>query len=281
MWRDVLRLAAVGRDDDFFDLGGDSLLAGKVLTGLRARTGADVGLRLLFEHTRLADLAAALPAAADESAAVVTPRDPDAEPVLSFEQQRAWLESMIRPATAYNVHGRRLLRGQAGRRGAPAMRTRDHRPARHAAHELPARPRAARATGRRAGRGPGPPARRYLGRAGPGRCRRPPRRRPGGHDVRPGRRAAVRLPAGTAGRRRVPASITIHHIVSDGWSIGLFVRELSALYQAGGDTGRAGLPALPVQYLDYAAWQRNRSPARGWRHGWPAGGTGWPARHLR
>jgi amino acid adenylation domain-containing protein len=272
VWRDVLRLAAVGRDDDFFDLGGDSLLAGKVLTGLRARTGADVGLRLLFEHTRLADLAAALPAAADESAAVVTPRDPDAEPVLSFEQQRAWLESMIRPATAYNVHGRRLLRGRLDvavlRRCVRAIIDRHDtlRTSFPLAHGRPV-PRVAAP-----GAGPGLQLADTSGAPDPAA-------------------AAARLADDQAattfdlaagplfdcllvrqGDAEYLLSITIHHIVSDGWSIGLFVRELSALYQAGGDTGRAGLPALPVQYLDYAAWQRNRlagarlaAQVAGWR----------------
>jgi hypothetical protein len=53
-------------------------------------------------------------------------------------------------------------------------------------------------------------------------------------------------------------SITMHHVVSDAWSIGLFLRELSALYRVDGDVSRADLPALPIQYLDYSVWQRNR-----------------------
>jgi non-ribosomal peptide synthetase component F len=53
-------------------------------------------------------------------------------------------------------------------------------------------------------------------------------------------------------------SLTAHHIVCDEWSIGLFARELSALYAAGGDPARAGLRPLPIQYGDYAAWQRTR-----------------------
>jgi amino acid adenylation domain-containing protein len=258
VWRDVLRLGAVGRDDDFFDLGGDSLRAGQVLTGLRARTGADVGLRLLFEHTRLADLAAALPAAAAESPAVVTPKDPDVVPVLSFEQQRAWLESMIRPAAAYNVHGRRLLRGQLDvavlERCVRAIIDR---------HDT-LRTSFPLADGRPVPRVAAPGAGPGLRLADTSRAPDPAA-------------AAARLADDQAamtfdlaagplldcllvgqGDAEYLLSITIHHIVSDGWSIGLFVRELSALYQAGGEAERAWLPALPVQYLDYAAWQRKR-----------------------
>ncbi|MDX8001247.1 hypothetical protein FE394_19220, partial [Xenorhabdus sp. Reich] len=50
---------------------------------------------------------------------------------------------------------------------------------------------------------------------------------------------------------------TQHHIISDGWSIGIMVRELAALYQAALAGQTAALPSLPVQYADYAVWQRN------------------------
>jgi amino acid adenylation domain-containing protein len=52
------------------------------------------------------------------------------------------------------------------------------------------------------------------------------------------------------------ALLALHHIVSDGWSMGLLVREMTALYRAGGDVADADLPALPVQYADFALWQR-------------------------
>ena len=260
VWREVLQLNAVGRDNDFFDLGGDSLLAGRVLTLLRRRTGADVSLRLVFEHTRLADLAAALPAVAGGSPnpAVVTPRDPDAIAVLSFEQQRVWLESMVRPAAAYNVHGRWLLRGQL-----------DVAVLRRCVRAIIARHETLRtsfpfADGQPVQRVVAPDPDRGL-RLADVSCAPDP--------VAVGARLAddqaamaFDLAAGPLFDcllvRQADAehllSITIHHIVSDGWSIGLFVRELSALYRAGGNAGRAGLAALAVQYLDYAVWQRKR-----------------------
>ena len=52
--------------------------------------------------------------------------------------------------------------------------------------------------------------------------------------------------------------VTVHHIVSDGWSMGVFGRELSTLYEAFRTGGADPLPALPTQYADYAAWQRRR-----------------------
>src|SRR5213078_4273213 len=50
--------------------------------------------------------------------------------------------------------------------------------------------------------------------------------------------------------------ITLHHIISDGWSMGVFLRELSALYQAFREGQPSPLPELPIQYADYSVWQR-------------------------
>ena len=56
--------------------------------------------------------------------------------------------------------------------------------------------------------------------------------------------------------------LTLHHIVTDGWSIGVLTGDLGALYRGGPDgAATAELPALPVQYADFAAWQRDRAGA--------------------
>jgi len=56
---------------------------------------------------------------------------------------------------------------------------------------------------------------------------------------------------------------TIHHIISDGWSIGIFQRELAALYQEELGGRPASLPELPIQYADYVIWQRERLEGEG------------------
>jgi amino acid adenylation domain-containing protein len=256
VWRQILGLDSVGRDDDFFDLGGDSLRAGQVLSRLRERAGSPLSLRLVFENSRLADLAAALPepATADGSTGrpVVAPRPPDAEPVLSFDQERLWLESQVRHGAAYNVHGRRWLNG---------------------ALDVPALERSVRAIVNRHD---------VLRTTFPligGRAAQ--RVAPSDPDWRIATADADRAEAATLladEQASVPLdladgplfrcllvrlsdtvhllSITIHHIIADAWSIGLFLRELSALYRVGGDVAAAGLPDLRVQYLDYAVWQR-------------------------
>src|SRR5262249_49184200 len=60
----------------------------------------------------------------------------------------------------------------------------------------------------------------------------------------------------TLGRREYALLITIHHIISDGWSIGVLTRELGSLYRAYSRGEDDPLPALTIQYVDYAAWQR-------------------------
>jgi hypothetical protein len=57
----------------------------------------------------------------------------------------------------------------------------------------------------------------------------------------------------------------MHHIVSDGWSIGVLIREVSALYDALAEGREAALAELPVQYADYAAWQRGWLTGERWR----------------
>ena len=51
--------------------------------------------------------------------------------------------------------------------------------------------------------------------------------------------------------------LTLHHIISDGWSMGILFKELSHLYNAYAKGKEATLPPLPIQYADYALWQRN------------------------
>jgi amino acid adenylation domain-containing protein len=258
VWREVLDLDTVGRDDDFFDLGGDSLKVGEVLSRLRERAGGDIPLMLVFENSRLADLAAALPAAGSSpSGNVVPPRSPDAKPVLSFEQQRIWLECQLKANVAYNVHGSQWLRGPLD---VPALE--------RSIRAVIGRHESLRTTFPVAG---GLPVQRV---AEPDPCWRITVEDLSGS--RSGGAAAERLADAqaalpfdlTAGplfrcllirlsETEHLLSMTVHHIVSDGPSVRLILRELSALYQVGGDVGQAALPPLPVQYLDYAVWQRN------------------------
>ncbi|NEC97258.1 hypothetical protein G3I57_18340, partial [Streptomyces albidoflavus] len=96
IWSEVLHAGEVGADDDFFDLGGDSVLALQVVTRLRAETSVALPWRALFERPVLAELAAAADAAAEEGSAAPVPaavprtgRGPVVP--LAPAQQRLWI----------------------------------------------------------------------------------------------------------------------------------------------------------------------------------------------
>ncbi|WP_226362205.1 non-ribosomal peptide synthetase [Pseudonocardia sp. ICBG1142] len=256
IWRELLGRDAVGRFDDFFDLGGTSLSAGEVLTRLRARTGSAVGLRTVFGNPRLCDLAAALTTERTGTEAI-EPRDAGTTPVLSFEQQRTWLECQLSSGAAYSVHGRLWLRGPLDvavlERSVRAVISRHEslRTTFPTVRGLPV-PRVAEPDQGWAlsvvDLNGGPDVHADALRRADEVAARP-------LDLAHGPLLACRLWRVSAEEHLL--SLTVHHIVFDGRSIALVLDELSALYAAGGDSRRAGLPALPVCYRDYAAWQRS------------------------
>jgi non-ribosomal peptide synthetase component F/acyl carrier protein len=256
IWRDVLGRSDIGVTDDFFDLNGDSLHAIKVIACIRKTLGVGIPVSEFLRSPTVAALASAVAARSSSVRRVVGRRPADAPPVLSFDQQRIWLENQLRPGAGYNLHGRRLLAGplnvaalQASIRAIlarhEALRTRfptvSGRPVQ--AVDDPDENWRITIADLSAERDPQPAARRLADEqaAAP-------------FDLAHGPLFRCLLIKLTDTKHIL--SITMHHIVSDGWSIGVFIRELKALYPAGGDPGRAGLPALPVQYRDYAVWQR-------------------------
>ncbi|AZM56921.1 non-ribosomal peptide synthetase [Streptomyces sp. WAC 01529] len=255
-WADVLDTGEVGADDDFFALGGDSILAVRVTSRLRAAFGTDVSPRMLFTHSTLRDLAAALgePGGAD-TADVIPAADPDTPAPLSYAQQRLWFLDRFEPgSTEFTTLSVLRLRGPLDD---AALRT--------ALDGLVARHEALRTT--------------FAEHDGQARQIVHPLRAvelpvtdlPDGDalDVLVDRVAATPfdLAAGPLLRahlaRFAPDEhvlvLAVHHIVTDGWSVGVLARDLGELYAAALEDRRPRLPALPVRYADYAAWQRSRA----------------------
>lgn len=248
---EVLEVAAVGRQDNFFDLGGQSLQAARLVGGLRESLGVEVSVRQVFELGTVERIAAALV----PSRPVIQPGSGGS--VLSYDQQRLWLEDQLRASVAYNVHGCQRLLGDldvgALERSIRAIIAR-HETLRTtfpvvdgATVQAVADPDDTwcLATEDLSGvDGDRESAARELTSAQAATV----------FDLANGplfHCLLIRL-----GEGEHMLSITIHHIVSDAWSIRLFLRELSLLYEAGGDADTAGLAPLPVQYRDYASWQR-------------------------
>ncbi|MEU4159999.1 condensation domain-containing protein [Actinoplanes sp. NPDC026670] len=257
IWADVLGHTDIGVFDDFFELGGHSLLAPRVVARIRKTLGVQIPVMDFFDGPTVAQLAVVVNARSSAQPQVIGRRAPDAAPVLSFDQQRLWLENQLLPGAAYNVHGRRRLVGavdvgalQASVRAILAR----HESLRTRFPTVDGQPQQIVDDADPQWRLDVRDLRDHDGDREAAALSLADEQATTPFDLAEGplfRCQLIRL----TGTVHV-LSVTMHHIVSDAWSIGLFVRELSALYQAGGDAERAGLAPLPIQFRDYAVWQR-------------------------
>ncbi|MDZ5604326.1 amino acid adenylation domain-containing protein [Pseudomonas sp. RP23018S] len=261
IWQEVLQLEQVGLDDDFFQLGGHSLLATQVTSRARRNLGLEVPLRVLFEHSTLGAFAQALVAEAPQTLAPIAPVARDGALALSYAQERQWFLWQLEPdSAAYNIPQALRLRGPLNQPALQqafdalierheSLRTRlletEHGALQLIEAATPVRIEMAQVP---ADQAPEAYVREYV----QAESQRP-------FDLRTG-------PLMRVGLLRVAADdhvllVTQHHIVSDGWSMQVMVDELVALYSAASTGQDAQLPALPIQYVDYASWQRQRMQA--------------------
>ncbi|HEX8245669.1 MAG TPA: condensation domain-containing protein, partial [Longimicrobium sp.] len=264
IWAEVLGVERVGVHDPFFELGGHSLLATRVVSRVRELFGVELPLRALFEGPTVAEMAVRVEEMRRAGLPVlppVVPVDRTEPPPLSFAQERLWFLDQLEPGSAfYNLPFALRLRGaldvDALERGLgeivrrhDALRTvfqeRDGTPVQVVApfggfrltrkdlSHLPAETREAEVQ------------RELVAES----TERP-------FDLAAGplfRASLLRL-----GAEEHVLLLSMHHVVSDGWSMGVLYRELSALYEAYRDGGESPLPELAVQYADYAVWQREQ-----------------------
>jgi amino acid adenylation domain-containing protein len=262
IWARVLGLDKVSIDADFFALGGHSLLATQVVSRIHDAFQISLPLRLLFERATVAGLAAQIAVAQLSQAGIqpppLVPVKRSARLPLSFAQQRLWFLDQLEPGSPfYNVARAVRLSGQLDTTALSV-----------AIAEIVRRHESLRTSfGTDAGT---------------------PFQRAAEFDTVPWRfidltqvdesvrESQAKEMAGTEIKQPFDLTqdlllralllklsdeehvliITLHHIAADGWSIGVLFRELIALYR-NSVTGQAtSLPALPVQYADYAVWQR-------------------------
>ncbi|HEV2733203.1 MAG TPA: amino acid adenylation domain-containing protein, partial [Longimicrobiaceae bacterium] len=262
IWAEVLKIDRPGVEDDFFELGGHSLLAPRVVSRARQAFGVELPLRALFEAPSVAGLAPRIEAlrGAGGHAAPPLERVSRAEPLpLSFAQQRLWLVDRLEPGSAaYNMPFALRLRGVP-----------DVAALRRALDALVARHETLRTVFAEQGGAPvqviHPPAPVDLEELD---LRELPEAE---REAEAQRLAAAEamLPFDLARGPLLRSTLlrlgeddrvlcfTLHHVVSDAWSMQVLVREVSALYAAAHRGEAAPLPELPVQYADYAVWQRS------------------------
>ena len=267
MWAQVLHVNRVGINDDFFALGGHSLLATQVIARMRDAFGQEVALQSLFDQPTVAGLAQTIETAqlagAGLSIPALMPISGDAELPLSFAQQRLWFLDQLEPGSAfYNIQAAVRLEGQLDvvalertmseiiRRhevlrttfvavdGEPKQVIKPFTPVTLAVFDVSELN----------------PAERDLETR---RLLREEATRP--FDLARGplvRACLVRVKADEH-----VALVTMHHIVSDGWSMSVLIHEVAELYSAYVRGEESPLLELPIQYGDFAHWQR------GWLQG--------------
>jgi amino acid adenylation domain-containing protein len=262
LFAEVLGRERVGANDDFFELGGHSLLAARLVVRLRDILGLELPLRLLFEHSSVADFAAEL-AEFDEGDARRAPpirllERPQAGPALlpcSFGQERLWFLSELDPeaARAYNVAGAYEIEGDLDL--SLLQRSLDLITGRHETLRtgLVVQGGELRQLVQPKVRVALPlvtvPDQEQMEHLLGEEARRP-------FDL--GQAPLLRATAFQLGPRRHVLALTMHHTVVDGWSLGTFLDELATAYTALRHGQVPRLPALSVQYADFAAWQRER-----------------------
>ncbi|MGV7211647.1 amino acid adenylation domain-containing protein [Oxalobacteraceae bacterium A2-2] len=267
LWQDILKLERVGIEDNFFESGGHSLLATRLLSRIRQALGVELPLRALFEHPTIAALAGEL---AGQSCAYqgallepIGQADRSLPLPLSFAQQRLWfIDQLEGGSTEYNLPLRLAFTGpmDAGalERSLQAIVAR-HEVLRTAIVSDEGRARQLVRAGAAAGFAIDDlralePAQREQAHA---RLAREEAARP--FDL--ARDVLLRARLVRLEQERQVLLLTLHHIAADGWSMGVLLRELNTLYDAYSQGREPALAPLPVQYADYAAWQR------GWLQG--------------
>ena len=260
IWADVLGLDRVGAESNFFELGGHSLLAVQVASRVSQVFGLELPIRAFFEAATLRDLAEQLRAATDATASrpplVPVPRDRDL--ALSYAQERLWfLDQLELASTAYNVS--LALRAVGAFEPELLARCLSEVVRRH--EVLRTGFRTVKDVPVQVIHAPAPLAVPVVDlRALPEPRRRQQARRLAAEDAsRPFDLIAgpmLRVVLLRLARDESVVVLTLHHVASDGWSIGVLVRELAALYPALAAGKPSPLPELSVQYADFAAWQR-------------------------
>ncbi|HYC91022.1 MAG TPA: amino acid adenylation domain-containing protein, partial [Thermoanaerobaculia bacterium] len=263
IWSEVLEKERIGIHEDFFAAGGHSLLAAQVLARLRSVLGCEMPLRSLFEHPTLAAFAAAVEARRRGDAGTAAPplraSARTNEMPLSFAQQRLWFLDQLQPGSAaYNIPAAVRLTGtldpaalEASIRAVvdrhESLRTRftsvDGRPAQ--VIDADAKLRVPFIDLSRLGREMAESDAKLLAIADAAKP----------FDLAAG--PLLRVTLVKLGAEEHVLLLSMHHIISDGWSLGVFLGEVAAHYTARVEGREHTLAPLPVQYADYAAWQRD------------------------
>ncbi len=264
IWRDVLRLPAVGRRSNFFDLGGHSLLATQVLLRVRTSLQVDLPVRTMFESATVEQFSQLVEAQINEGRQhAILPIETVSRAgdlPLSYAQQRLWFQEKNTPGTsAFHIPLRVTLHGPLNATALEQTFAEIIRRHENLRTTFPA-------SDGQVVQVISPPASLSIPIVDLHRLSRPEQEtlsntlaeaefnRP--FDLETGPLARVTLLRHSAEEHAIIC--VLHHLISDGWSKGVLVREISTLYEAFCRAEQSPLAELPVQYADFAAWQKQQ-----------------------
>ncbi|WP_262946482.1 non-ribosomal peptide synthetase, partial [Xenorhabdus indica] len=261
IWQDLLKVEQVGRYDHFFELGGHSLLAVQLASRVRQTLARELLIQQLFTYPLLADLAQVLTNTSATEQIVIPPVDRNQALPISFAQQRLWFLHHLDPAASLAYHIPVALRLTGPLNQHVLLTALDYLIARHESLRT------------RFDLIDGQPC-QHIDPAGTDfalSCQ----------DLRQfaSEEQAHRIAEIAVTETQTPFNftqgplvrgqllqltdeehvllLTLHHIIADGWSVGVLVHELGTIYQATLEGHDEPLPPLPIQYADYAAWQHD------------------------
>jgi amino acid adenylation domain-containing protein len=263
IWQELLDVERVGASDNFFEMGGHSLLAVRLLSRIRDRFTVELSLRAVFESPTIGTLAARIEADLlrnDREEPKPISRASRRTPVpLSFVQQRLWFIHQLEPdSAAYNIPATVRLSGKLNTAALARSLS-----------EVVRRHEILRTTFVEAACGLGqviaPAATLNMSLSDLAGLSESERESEASRLAETSARLPFDLEEGPLLRAHLIRlaeaehllSLVLHHIISDGWSLSLLVRELTQLYEAFSQGKPSPLADLGFQYADYAVWQRD------------------------
>ncbi|MFN6297586.1 MAG: amino acid adenylation domain-containing protein [Microcystis sp.] len=261
IWTEILKIEQVGIYDNFFEIGGHSLLATQLVSRIRSLFKIELPLRSLFGAATVAELAHLIGQLQQQNLTLtvppILPRTKDTELPLSFAQQRLWFLDQLQPNSAlYNIPMVLHFRGNLNQKALEqslreicdrheVLRTNfvtiDGQPTQIIQttretisvvdlQDLPIQEQAEKTQQLKQKQATQP------------------------FDL--AKESLIRITLVVLSETEHFLLVCMHHIISDGWSIEVFIHELTSLYNAYTQNHPANLAPLPIQYADFALWQK-------------------------